>query len=138
MSDRAWALLFVRVLLGLIFFMAGAWKVFDLGPVEHARQFFVSGYDDSFLPPWSLWVAGVTIPVVELVAGALLIAGFRVRMALLALAGVLVTVTFGHLLAEPLYPFNAHVVPRAMMVLVLLWAPRAEDRLTLDRWLERR
>ena len=57
MPDRAWALLFVRVLLGLIFFMAGVWKVFDLGPIEHARQFFISGYADSFLPSWSLWIA---------------------------------------------------------------------------------
>lgn len=31
MSDRSRALLFVRLLLGLIFFMAGIWKVFDPG-----------------------------------------------------------------------------------------------------------
>jgi hypothetical protein len=58
--------------------------------------------------------------------------------ALLALAGVLVMVTFGHLLAVPLYAFNTHVVPRALMVFVLLWAPRGADVATLDRWLERR
>ncbi len=138
MPDRAWALLFVRLLLGLIFFMAGVWKVFDLGPIEHARQFFISGYADSFLPSWSLWIAGVTIPLVELVAGAMLLVGLRVRLALLALAGVLVVVTFGHLLAEPLYAFHTHVLPRALMVLMLLWAPRAADVATLDRWLERR
>lgn len=138
MSDRSWALLFVRLLLGLIFFMVGIWKVFDLGPVEHARQFFVNDYADSFLPTWLLWIAGLTTPVVELVAGAMLLVGLRVRAALLALAGVLVMVTFGHLLAAPLYAFNTHVVPRALMIFVLLWAPRGADVATLDRWLERR
>ena len=80
----------------------------------------------------------MTIPLLELVAGAMLLVGLRVRLALLALAGVLVVVTFGHLLAEPLYAFHTHVVPRALMVLMLLWAPRAADVATLDRWLERR
>ena len=37
---RAWALLFARLVLGLIFFMAGFWKVFQLGPLEHARKYF--------------------------------------------------------------------------------------------------
>jgi uncharacterized membrane protein YphA (DoxX/SURF4 family) len=79
MSDRSWALLFVRLLLGLIFFMWGVWKVFDLGPVEHARQFFANDYADSFLPTWLLWIAGLTTPVVKLVAGAMLLVGLRVR-----------------------------------------------------------
>jgi uncharacterized membrane protein YphA (DoxX/SURF4 family) len=40
-TDRAWALLFARFILGLIFFMAGFWKVFQLGPLEHARKYFL-------------------------------------------------------------------------------------------------
>ena len=32
--DRAWALLFARLVLGLIFFMAGVMKVFQLGPLN--------------------------------------------------------------------------------------------------------
>ena len=39
--DRSWALLFARLVLGLIFFMAGVWKVFQLGPLEHVRKFFL-------------------------------------------------------------------------------------------------
>ena len=56
--DRGWALLFARLVLGLIFFMAGVWKVFQLGPVEHARKFFLP-FADTFLPGWSLWAVGV-------------------------------------------------------------------------------
>src|SRR2546423_7684555 len=100
--DRSWALLFARLVLGLIFFMAGVWKVFQLGPLEHARKYFLP-YSDTFLPVWSLWAAGVIIPFVELLAGALLILGLRTREALIALGFVLVIVTFGHLLKEPLY-----------------------------------
>jgi len=137
-TDRAWAILFARVILGLIFFMAGVWKVFQLGPLQHARHFFVEPYAQTFLPRWSLWATGVTVPVVELVAGALLLVGWRVRMALFALGGVLVLVTFGHLLAEPLYEFHTHVIPRAALLLFLLVMPRGDDRLSVDQWLTRR
>lgn len=137
-TDRAWAILFARAILGLIFFMAGGWKVFQLGPLQHARQFFVEPYAQTFLPRWSLWTTGVTFPIVELVAGALLLVGWRVRVALIALGGVLVLVTFGHLLAEPLYEFHTHVIPRAALLLFLLVMPRGDDRLSVDQWLTRR
>ena len=137
-TSRAWAILFARAILGLIFFMAGVWKVFQLGPLQHARRFFVDPYAQSFLPRWTLWATGVTVPVVELVAGAMLLVGWRVRTALLGLGGVLVLVTFGHLLAEPLYEFHTHVIPRAALLLFLLVMPRGDDRLSVDQWLTRR
>jgi len=136
-SQRSWALLFARLVLGLIFFMAGVWKVFQLGPLEHARKYFLP-FADTFLPVWSLWLVGVVIPVVELVAGALLIVGLRVREALLALGGVLVIVTFGHLLREPLFNLTGHVIPRLALLLFLLWCPRELDRWSLDHLLVRR
>ena len=122
--DLAWAILFARLILGLIFFMAGEWKVFDLGPVEHARQLFVEPYADSFLPPWALWTTGTIVPFVELAAGGLLLLGLFPRPALLSLGGVLVLVTFGHLLKEPLYEFHTHVIPRTALLLFLLVMPR--------------
>src|SRR5437868_15058593 len=90
-ADRGWALLFARLVLGLIFFMAGAWKVFQLGPLEHARKYFLP-YADTFLPVWSLWLVGVAVPLVELVAGALVILGLRTREALVSLGFVLAVV----------------------------------------------
>jgi uncharacterized membrane protein YphA (DoxX/SURF4 family) len=130
-SHRAWALLFARSVLGLIFFMAGVWKVFQLGPLEHARKYFLP-FSDTFLPIWSLWLVGVTIPIVELMAGALLILGLRIREALIALGFVLVIVTFGHLLRDPLFNFSGHVIPRLALLLFLLWCPRDLDRFSLD------
>jgi uncharacterized membrane protein YphA (DoxX/SURF4 family) len=133
-SNRGWAIFFARAVLGLIFFMAGTWKVFSLGPLEHARKWFTSPYADSILPMWSLWAVGTTIPFVELVAGALLLAGWRVREACVALGAVLVIVTFGHLLADPLYEFHTHVIPRTALLLFVLVMPRDDDTLSIDGW----
>jgi uncharacterized membrane protein YphA (DoxX/SURF4 family) len=135
--QRSWALHFARLILGLIFFMAGVWKVFQLGPLEHARKYFLP-FADTFLPVWSLWLVGVTIPFVELLGGALLLIGLRVREALIALGGVLVIVTFGHLLHEPLFNFSGHVIPRLALLLFLLWCPREMDRWSLDFLLARK
>ena len=135
--QRAWALLFARLVLGLIFFMAGIWKVFQLGPLEHARKYFLP-FADTFLPVWSLWLVGVTIPWVELIAGALVLLGLRLRDALIALGFVLAIVAFGHLLREPLYNLTGHVIPRLALLLFVLWCPREQDRLSVDCLLARR
>lgn len=132
-SDWTWAILFARLTLGFIFFMAGLWKVFELGPLEHARRLFVVPYAHTLLPVWALWVTGTVVPLVELIAGCLLLVGLRVREGLLALGGVLVLVTFGHLVLEPLYEFHTHVIPRLMLLLFILVMPRDEDRFSLDR-----
>jgi uncharacterized membrane protein YphA (DoxX/SURF4 family) len=137
-TNRAWALLFARGVLGFIFFMAGVYKVFQMGPLGHARKFFIEPYADSFLPMWSLWAVGVTVPIIELVAGALVIIGLRTREALVSLGFILVIVTFGHLLKEPLYQFHTHVIPRLALLLFVLMLPRADDRFSLDHLISRR
>jgi len=137
-QNRAWAILFARGVLGFIFFMAGVYKVFQMGPLGHARKFFTEPYADTFLPMWSLWAVGVTIPIIELVAGALVIIGLRTREALIALGSILVLVTFGHLLKEPLYQFHTHVIPRLALLLFILMLPRDDDGFSLDHLIERR
>lgn len=134
---RAWALLFARQILGLIFGMAGAYKVFQLGPAGHVRKYFLP-FSDTFLPTWSLWAVGWTIPWVELVAGALIFVGWRVREASIALGGVLVVVTFGHLLKGPLYSFHEHVIPRLALLLFVLALPREEDLFAVDEVVRRK
>ena len=134
--DRAWAILFARLILGLIFFMAGVMKVFQLGPLNHARKYFLP-FADTFLPVWALWAVGVVIPFVELIAGALVILGLRVREALVALGFVLAVVTFGHLLHAPLYEFHTHVIPRLALLLFVLMLPREEDRFSLEDFIAR-
>ena len=131
----------VRWVLGLIFFMAGWWKCFELGPAEHARKFFLGGFQEQWIPTWGLWTLGATIPVVELVAGALVCMGLARRAAYVALGAILVTVTYGHLLLDPLFDVTGHIFPR-LCLLVFVWvAPDEHDQLSLDaaiRWFRRR
>lgn len=136
-SGWTWAAFLGRWVVGLTFAMAGFWKVFELGPVEHARRYFVAGYADSWIPLWTLWALGVAIPFVELAAGGLLCLGLRVREAAVALALVLVVVTYGHLLAEPLFDLTSHIFPRTVLLLLVLLAPPEEDRLSVDALLRR-
>src|SRR5436189_3590616 len=126
--NRALALFFARWVLGLIFLMAGVYKVFTLGPIGHAEKWFLP-YRDTFLPTWSLWATGTSIPFIELIAGGLLLIGWRIRESLIALGIVLVIVTFGHLLKDPLYPFHEHVIPRLALLLFVLTLPREWDRI---------
>ena len=128
---RAWAVFLARGVLGLIFFMAGVFKVFTMGPVAHAHKWFVDPYAQTFLPAWSLWATGLAIPFVELLGGLLMIVGWRIREASYGLGAVLLIVTFGHLLAEPLYEFHTHVVPRLALLLFVLAAPDGWDRYAL-------
>lgn len=136
--SRAWGILFARLVLGLMFFQGALWRIFELGPVEHARRFFVEPYSDSVLPEWALWAAGTAVPFAEFIGGALVLLGLWRLPALILLGGVLVTVTFGHLLAEPIYAFNGHVMPRLTLVVFLLVIPREWDRFSFDWWLRRR
>ena len=134
---RAVGVLTARVILGLIFGMAGYWKTFELTPIGHAQKLFIVPYADTWIPIWMLWTIGTVIPVVELAAGWMVVVGWRVRECLVALALILMTVTYGHLLLEPLFNFNGHVIPRTLMLLVVAFVPRDADWYSLDYWLGR-
>lgn len=138
MTERGWARAFARLIVGLLFLMAGYWKCFELGPVQHARGMFVEDFAETWIPAFLLWGLGLAIPVVELVAGALVTVGFRTKEGLVALGVVLVIVTYGHTLLEPLFSTQGHIFPRGLFLILALMLPASEDRLTIDAWLERR
>ena len=77
---------------GLIFGMAGWHKVFVMTPAGHAAQYFTGPYADSWIPYWLLFAAGVTVPFIELIGGWLLVIGWRVREALIALHSTTYTI----------------------------------------------
>ena len=137
-ATRATGVLVARVILGLIFGMAGYWKTFELTPVGHAQKLFIGPYAATWIPVWMLWTTGTVIPVVELIAGWLMVIGWRVRESIVALGVVLITVTYGHLLLEPLFNFNGHVIPRTLLLLVVALTPRDADWFSVDYWLARR
>ena len=135
-GSRALGVLIARVVLSLLFLMAGIFKVFQMGALNHAEQFFLP-YGETFLPLWSLWIAGVTVPFVELVGGGMLLVGWKSRWACGALGGVLCLVTFGHLLRDPLFEVHTHVMPRLALVVFVLLVPPRWDRFSLEGVLAR-
>jgi uncharacterized membrane protein YphA (DoxX/SURF4 family) len=135
--DRAWAIFFARVVLGLIFGMAGWGKLFQMGAVTHAHRYFVDPYATSWIPTWLLWTLGLSIPYVEFAAGWLVVLGLLTRPALLSLGAILILVTYGHLLKDFLYEFHTHVIPRLILLVFVLAMPRGDDVLSLDHLLRR-
>ena len=106
-------------------------------PAVHASKFFTGPYADSWIPQWLLWVTGVTIPFVELIAGWLLVFGFFTSSALVGAGLVLMTVTYGHMLANPLFN-DVFIFTRTAMLVCVAIVPRSFDRLSIDYWLSRR
>ncbi len=136
MSDN-WPIVnfIVRWILGLLFLMAGYWKVFVLTPAGHAQQFFVEGFSDSWIPTWLLHLFGYSIPFLELVAGLLICIGFRTREALIAVGLLLILTTYGHALQQPLFDIDGHTFTRLALIVFLLLAPVGNDRYSIDHLL---
>ncbi len=127
-----------RWMLGIVFLMAGFWKVFSFTAIEHARQYFVEAYADTWIPASLLWALGLVIPYVEFVAGILLIVGLRVRNTVSVLGVLLLITTYGHLLKQPLFDIDGHTFTRLALVLFLLIASNRNDILSVDYWLGRK
>ena len=130
--------LVARGVCGMRFFMAGIWKVFTLTPVGHAEKWFTGPYADTWLPTWALWVAGTVTPFVELLGGAFLLLGLFTRWSALALCLVLIEVTFGHTLKEPLYSLQSHVFVDFVCLVVILWSEPRGNKISLDYFVARR
>ncbi len=128
------AVFLARTMLGLVFFMAGWWKVFTLTPVVHAQNFFVDGFKDHWIPEWLLWALGVTIPPFELLAGLMLLIGLWTRLFASMTGLLLLLTTYGHALQQPLFDIDGHTFTRLALVIFVLMACENHDRLSLDAW----
>jgi uncharacterized membrane protein YphA (DoxX/SURF4 family) len=121
----------VRLILGFIFLMQGFGKVFTwaVDNVYH-MDFFYDAYKDLLPAPIILSTAYYT-SYVELLGGFLVVVGLKRDYALYALASVLVIVTFGHGLSEPIWDLS-HVMPRTILLVTLLLLPKEWDVISLD------
>jgi uncharacterized membrane protein YphA (DoxX/SURF4 family) len=121
-------------LVGLIWFVAGVNKVFIWGPIGHARSLFEVPYARTFLPHWSLWATGTVIPVLEVVFPTLILIGLWTRPSLYVFGGILILVTFGHLLVAPISAAGLidFILSRGVLVLVVLMFPKQR---TTIRWI---
>lgn len=116
----------LRVLLGLIFFLQGFGKVFSWG-VGNVYANAFSPYEVTFLPKVLLKITAYYTSYVELIFGLLIIIGLFRRWSYLALGSVLVIVTFGHGVKDPIWDLH-HVLFRAALLVPLMLLPQAWDR----------
>lgn len=130
-TNRNVALLTIRCLLGFIFFFQGYGKVFTWG-VENLYQmeFFYGTYKD-LLPDAIIYGTAYFTSYAELIGGLLLVLGFKRDWALYALALVLVVVTFGHGMVDPIWDLS-NVMYRAILLITLLVLPKEWDHFSLD------
>jgi uncharacterized membrane protein YphA (DoxX/SURF4 family) len=93
--------LFCRLFLGTIFLLQGLRAFTGAGVVEFARRVYVAPLAESWVPETLLWMAGVTNPFVQVITGTFLLVGLWTRGASFVVLAFLVTIFFGHLLADP-------------------------------------
>lgn len=132
-SARAAGLLFIRGLLGIIFFMQGFGKVFTFS-VPKVYQMFFRDFESTFLPKWLIWLTAYYTSYVELICGFLLILGLWRKYAMWLLAADLFVVSFGHGLLEPIWDLS-HVMPRAILLVILFLVPQEWDKWSADRYI---
>lgn len=129
--NKSIAVLTIRLILGFIFLMQGIGKVFKWG-VENVynMDFFYGTYKD-LLPDFIIHATAYYTSYIELIAGLLVVLGLKRDYALYLLASVLVIVTFGHGLAEPIWNLS-HVIYRTILLVTLLILPREWDKFSID------
>ena len=134
-KDKAVAILFARVLLGIIFLMQGYGKIFVITASKVYDMFF-KVFETTFLPKSLIWFTLYYTSYSELLCGILLVIGLFRSYALYLLGINLLIVSFGHGLIEPVWDLQ-HVMPRAILLITLLLLPKEWDHWHADRlWLK--
>ena len=111
----------VRIILGLVFFMAGILKV----AVPHLGEAFSGQLVAANIPLYSLSL--YTVPVVEMVLGITLLVGLHARLSAAIAAVVMIVAAYVHIVVEdsalfPLQPVEP-IGPLVLLALLLyvLW-----------------
>ncbi len=134
--NKTVSVLIVRLILGLIFFMQGFGKVFSWGIENVYKADFFHGTFKDLLPDFIIHSTAYYTSYIELIGGFLLVLGLKTNFALYALASVLVIVTFGHGLAEPIWELS-HVMYRLILLVTLLILPKEWDKFSVDNVIEK-
>lgn len=134
--NRQVAVLTLRLLLGFIVFFQGFGKVTKFGLDNVYQNFFKASYSD-LLPDFLLLFTAYYTSLIELIAGFFIIIGLKRDIALYFLASVLVIVTFGHGLKDPIWDLS-HVMYRAILLVALLFIPKEYDLFSVDSLIDRK
>lgn len=133
--NRSVGVFTLRLLLGLLFLMQGYGKVFIFGVEQVYQNYFLAQYQD-VLPLNVLRITAYYTSYAEIISGLLLLMGWKKNLAYYLLASVLIIVSFGHGLAEPIWN-TQHVFVRAVFLIALLIIPNEWDKFSLDYWIKK-
>lgn len=128
---KAFGVLFLRLLIGVIFLMQGYGKIFQYG-LDNVYMNAFEAYEP-ILPVFILKTTLYVTSYVELLGGLLLILGFYRNYAIILLSTLLIVVSFGHGLMQPIWDLQ-HVVFRAMLLIPLYFLPGRWDIFHLDNY----
>ncbi len=134
MLNKAIGLFILRVLLGLLFLMAGYGKIFTWGMDQVYSSF--KSYEDTWLPKFLVQFTAYFTSYAELICGFLVVIGLFRNYALYALGAVLLIVSYGHGLSSPIWDLS-HVFPRAVMLIALLLLPEEWDKWQVQKLLKK-
>ncbi|MEX1001416.1 MAG: DoxX family membrane protein [Crocinitomicaceae bacterium] len=133
MNNITVGLFFIRLLLGVIFLMQGYGKVFTYG-VEKVYQLFFSSYTE-FLPDFLVKATVYFTSYAELLGGLLLILGLFRNYVYYLFIVVLLVVSLGHGIAQPIWDLQ-HVFFRSVLLIVLLFMPQEKDKWAIDHFIK--
>ena len=130
-NPEAVALLFARVILGILFFMQGYDKIFNISlreVIETTRQGLSRFKLPGYVFTWSVYFTSYA----QWMGGILLILGIFKLATLCVLCVSMVVAVAGMSLAQPLVDLK-HVFPRIVLILFLLLYPFSADVYSLDQ-----
>ena len=130
---RNTGMFFIRVLLGIIFFMQGYGKIFTMG-IHKVYESFFKEFENTVLPKWLIVSTAYYTSYVELIGGFLLLVGLFRKYAMCLLALDLLIVSFGHGFMEPIWDLS-HVIPRTILLSGLFFLPYQWDQWNTDRFI---
>lgn len=123
--------LFLRVVLGTLFFFQGYDKVFKIG-MRNVLETFKLEFAEVTVPKFLLGPIAYYSSFAELICGIFLIFGFCINYCLYALGFDLLMVVFGFSLIKPLWNMGQIVFPRVLILSILLYLPEKWDVLSVD------
>jgi uncharacterized membrane protein YphA (DoxX/SURF4 family) len=129
--NRRIAMLGLRWVLGFLSMLLGYYKIFLTGLDAEFKWFLDL---QQWFPVWLLHAVNYYTAFVELIAGFLLVIGFKRDWALYLILSVLVIVTFGHSVEHEIWDLH-QLVFRLAMLLTLLLTPAEWDYFRLERFL---
>jgi thiosulfate dehydrogenase (quinone) large subunit len=126
--DAAIAYLLLRATLGLNICLHGVTRI-AAGLTIFAHS-LVPMFQKTILPPWSVYVFGLTLPWAEAILGGLILVGLRTRAALIGGALTMLVLTFGTALRQDWQVAGLQLIYAAVYAALL--AAHPNDLYSLD------